>query len=266
VSPRRYTDYDAFAWFYNRYWGGFSSRALPVLDRLVLGNLPPGATILDLCCGAGHLASILTARGFCVVGVDGSSEMLAFARENAPQAQFVLADAREFRSPEAFDAALCLFDSLNHIMSLDELEQVFANVYASLVPGGTFVFDLNMETGYRSRWNGSMGLAREDHALIARSSYDVETRTGRMDLTMFRLIEGAWHRSDVTLTQRAYEEGEVREALGRAGFREVAVLDAERDLQMPTGAGRSFFVAVRPLDAPDLGLPHHPEGIAGPRR
>ena len=265
MAGGRYTDYDAFAWFYNRYWGGFSSRALPVLDRLVLGNLPPGATILDLCCGAGHLASILTARGFRVVGVDGSSEMLAFARENAPHAQFVLADAREFRSPAAFDAALCLFDSLNHIMSLDELGQVFANVYASLVPGSTFVFDLNMEPGYRQRWNGSMGLAGEDHALIARSSYDPATRTGRMDLTMFRLLEGAWHRSDVSLTQRAYEEGEVREALERAGFREVAAMDAERDLQMPGGAGRAVFVAIKPHDAPGLGLSHHPEATPGPR-
>lgn len=246
---RRYADYDAFAWFYNRYWGDFSSRALPILDRLVLGDLPAGARILDLCCGAGHLAHLLTARGFRVVGVDGSSEMLAFARRNAPQADFVLADAREFRSPEAFDAALSLFDSLNHVMRLDELTQVFANVQASLAPGGRFVFDLNMEDGYRQRWNGSFGLAADDHALIARSSYDPSERLARMDLTMFRLMEGTWRRSDVSLLQRAYGEDEVRQALARAGFEGVAAFDAQRDLELPGGQGRTFFVAVKPVKA-----------------
>lgn len=245
ASGGRYTDYDAFAWFYNRYWGGFSSRVLPVLDRLVLGDLPAGASILDLCCGTGQLAHLLTARGFRVVGVDGSEEMLAFARQNAPQAEFVLADAREFRSPAAFDAAVCLFDSLNHIMSLDELTQVLANVQASLVAGGRFVFDLNMEDGYRQRWSGSFGLAADDHALIARSSYDAQQRVARMDLTMFRLDGGAWRRSDVSLFQGAYSDEEVRRALTKAGFLDVAAFDADRDLQMPGGQGRTFFVARR---------------------
>lgn len=250
-----YADYGPFAWFYNRYWGAFSSRALPVLNRLVLGGLPAGTSILDLCCGTGQLAHLLTARGLRVVGVDSSSEMLAFARQNAPQAEFVLADAREFKSPVAFDAAVSLFDSLNHIMSLDELAKVFANVQAALVPGGRFVFDLNMDSGYRQRWNGSFGLAADDHALIARSSYDAAERLARMDLTMFRLVEGTWRRSDVSLLQRAYPEDEVREALTQAGFREVTAFDAERDLQLPGGQGRTFFVAVKPFAAENVASP-----------
>ncbi len=132
----RHADYDPFAWFYDRHWGGFSRQVLPVLERLVLGELPAGARILDLCCGTGHLAALLTERGFRVVGVDVSAGMLAFARVNAPQADFVLADARDFALPEAVDAAVSLYDSLNHILALDELARVFVNVRRALVPGG----------------------------------------------------------------------------------------------------------------------------------
>lgn len=60
---KRYSDYDAFAWFYNRYWGGFSQRVLPILDRLLLDRLPAGARLLDLCCGTGQLAQLRYRRG-----------------------------------------------------------------------------------------------------------------------------------------------------------------------------------------------------------
>lgn len=241
----RYTDYDAFAWFYNRYWGGFSRQILPVLDRLILAGLAGGARILDLCCGTGHLARLLTERGFRVVGIDGSAEMLAFARQNAPDAHFLLADAREFSGVGPFDAAVSVYDSLNHVMSIEELAKVFRNVHGALLPGGRFVFDLNTEAAFRQRWNSSFGLAGDDHALVGRSSYDAAQREARMDLTMFRLVEGAWRRADVTLRQRAYSDQEVLDALAGAGFQEASALDGERDLQLPWGQGRTFFVAVR---------------------
>ena len=57
----RYSDYDAFAWTYNRHWGSFATRMVPVLEELVLNALPSRARILDLCCGTGQLAHALSA-------------------------------------------------------------------------------------------------------------------------------------------------------------------------------------------------------------
>ena len=56
-----HTGYDDFADVYNRYWGRFSVEILPILEQLALKDCPPGAAILDLCCGTGQLASELTA-------------------------------------------------------------------------------------------------------------------------------------------------------------------------------------------------------------
>jgi hypothetical protein len=130
--------------------------------------------------------------------------------------------------------------SLNHILQLDELTSAFRCVRAALLSGGRFVFDLNMEEGYRTRWRGSFGIVEDDHVIVARSRYRPEERIGQMDLTVFFLEDG-WQRDDFTLTQRCYSESEVVPALEAAGFAEVQVYDGQRDLELP-GVGRSFFV------------------------
>ncbi|MBE3597525.1 MAG: class I SAM-dependent methyltransferase [Limnochordaceae bacterium] len=235
-----YSGYDPLAWFYNRYWGEYSARVLPVVENLVLSMLAPRARILDLCCGTGQMARLLTDRGYQVVGIDGSAQMLAFARQNAPGAAFVQADARWFNLAPSFHAVLSLFDSLNHVMSLDELAAVFRNVYAALVPGGRFLFDLNTRTGYETRWAGSSsGLVGDDHALIQRSSFDPSQGVARMEFTLFRLEQGAWRRTDLALEQRVYAEEQVRGALERAGFSTAAVYT-------PWGPGRAFYLVDRP--------------------
>jgi SAM-dependent methyltransferase len=231
---------------YNRYWGGFPARVASALDSLLLHDLADGAHILDLCCGTGQLPRLLVERGYRVTGIDGSEEMLRYARKNAPRATFIAADARAFELPERCDAAISTYDSLNHVMSLDELSAVFRHVYAALNSGGCFVFDLNMEGGFKARWRGSFGIAEDDHALIARTSYRPEEQVGQVDLTMFFLEDERWRRVDLTLTQHCYGEDEVRGALESAGLTDIVTRDAANDLDIPEEAGRMFFVACKP--------------------
>jgi len=152
----RYADYDAFAWFYNRYWGAtFADRFLAVIEQLFLSHLPAGARVLDLCCGTGQLARALSDQGFRVTGLDGSEAMLALARVNAPGVEWVAGEARRFVLPATYHGVLSTFDSLNHIMTIEELTAAFRSVHAALLDGGRFLFDLNMEEGYRARWRGA---------------------------------------------------------------------------------------------------------------
>lgn len=240
----RYSDYDAFAWTYNRHWGGmFTRQALKALDRLVLPHVPVQGRILDLCCGTGQLAGELTARGYKVTGIDGSREMLKYARANAPAGRFILADARSFRLPAEYDAAVSAFDSLNHVITLEGLARVFRKVHAALVKDGRFLFDLNMEEAYLDQWKGAYAIVEDESVCVMRPSYDPDEKTGRDKLTMFRLVDGAWRRSDLTLAQRCYSEADVRSALTEAGFSEVSTFNAERDFDMPGGLGRAFFLA-----------------------
>jgi SAM-dependent methyltransferase len=54
-----------------------------------------GLRALDLCCGQGNVSAALIARGCEVVGIDFSPAMLAFARNRAPSATFIEADAQD---------------------------------------------------------------------------------------------------------------------------------------------------------------------------
>jgi len=209
--------------------------------------------VLDLCCGTGRTSSALIARGFCVTALDGSSEMLDFARRNAPAAEFVLADAREFSFENRFDLVLSIFESLNHILDVDDLLPVFRNVSRSLCPGGLCLFDLNGEPAFERYWNSHHAIVEEDNVCICRSQYDTAGRLGTVAITMCR-HDPEWTRWDATLTQRYHPPEKVCQLLHSAGLTLVARWDATNDLAVPEqiGLSRSFYLcqATRVDDVP----------------
>lgn len=234
--------YDDFAWIYDRHWGRDTLRSMDTLRTLVLGDHPAPRRVLDLCCGTGQLDHALHQAGYAVTGVDGSAEMIGHARRNAPGCEFIVADARAFSVSEPCDLALCMYDSLNHLMSLDDLRQAFRAVRGALRPGAAFLFDLNMREGYRERWRGSFGFAEDDYAGIFRSAWDEQAETAELRATLFRLRDGGWARSDVTLHQRCYSPDQVADALAAEGFSDLRVLDARTDLRQAKQVGRSYFL------------------------
>ena len=248
MAAEPYGVYDPFAWFYNQGWGSdYHQQAAPLLAEHVFPKLAAGARVLDVCCGTGDLSRVLAAHGYRVTGIDGSEEMLRFAREQTPGAEFCLADARCFSLGSRFDAALSTYDSLNHILDAKELEEAFLSVRRALVAGGLFVFDLNTEESFETLWCGSSGTVEETAAGITRASYNAAEKIGRADLTLFRLAEGeGWRRSDITVFERCYAVEEVTAALGRAGFTEIEARPAwELGMRGDMAVGRVFFFALR---------------------
>lgn len=241
----KYTDYDGFATIYNRYWGDFPLQVMPILEDLVLKDFPASTKILDVCCGTGQLAGELTQRGYEVTGIDGSDQMLKYARINAPTTPFIPADARAFMLMARFNIAFSTFDSLNHMLTLDDLELVFNNIYRQLETNGIFVFDMNLESGFLGRWVHPINIADEDTAVMVNSRYDTDGKIGTADITMFmQNEEDSWKRSDVTLTQRAYSIHEVFETLAAVGFIHLEVFDASQDFKLDQ-IGRAFFRAKK---------------------
>lgn len=243
----RFRDYDPFAWLYAHHWGEpFHDAVLPALENAVLKQLPPHAAVLDLCCGDGRLAATLERRGFAVTGLDGSAEMLTFARERCRKTRFLLADARNFQLPPQFDAVLSTFDSLNHIMQYSELARVFANVFACLKPGGVFVFDLNREEAYRDFWGREASTVTHDVVSVARGYYVPSKRLATCDITLMRLQGRQWHRTDFRMTQRLHPVESVVRALQRAGF-SAEVNDAVHlGMRGDMAFGRNIFIARKP--------------------
>jgi SAM-dependent methyltransferase len=244
--------YDAFAWFYDRYWAApMQQWQRPALERLLFTDLAPGAAILDLCCGTGKLAQELLLRGYAVTGIDSSPEMLVHARENAPDALFLPADAARFTLDSPVDATVSVFDSLNHLMEAEQLQLAFHNIHEALKPGGILVFDVNTAAAYGEQWDESAWEVQPDHAFFLRGGFDSKAQIGATSITMFRL-EGSWQRSDVEMRQRPWELSEIEPMLQTAGFQDIRSYRAIEDLGMPGhfGIGRLYFRACRNSNMP----------------
>lgn len=95
----------------------------------------PGERILDLGCGTGHLTARIAEAGAQVVGIDSSAEMIREAKKSYPAIEFLLADARDFRFDQPFDAVF----SNAALHWIREPEKVVRCVWGALVPGGRFV-------------------------------------------------------------------------------------------------------------------------------
>ncbi|MBD2529852.1 class I SAM-dependent methyltransferase [Nostoc flagelliforme FACHB-838] len=225
--------YDSWARIYNQYWGArYCENNLPPFEQLLQEyQIYKGASILDLCCGTGHMAQHLIEQGYKVTGLDISEAMLRYARENAPNAQFILDDARFFKLPPSFDAVISPSGSLNHIMTIEELQQVFTKVYNALLDNGVFLFALNLEDGYTS-WNGVItdGDVKDDFAWACCDSYNSREKIGQFKITIFQLVEKVWQRFDINNLVRAYSQGEISSALECVGFKNINVYERNGNL------------------------------------
>ncbi len=224
-------NYDAFADVYDRCWATRScERFLEILDEHVLGEVAPGAHILDLCCGTGRLDERLCERGFRVHGIDNAPEMIALARQNAPAASFEVADARSFGVDRAYPLAVSTYDGLNHIPTPDELSEVFRRVHAALEPAGLFAFDMNTPHKHQNHWANVFTIDEDDFFLTVRTAYIEDLQEATFEGTLFVEADGElWSRRDFELRQRSYEREAVCELLAGAGFDDMSVVTLEAD-------------------------------------
>jgi SAM-dependent methyltransferase len=242
------SSYDELAWFYNRHWGKrYHNLVFPLICDLLLSRIPLSSSVLDLCCGTGHLSEKLAGQGYRITGIDLSKRMLAFARERLPDGIFIQADARDLQLEEEFDAAVSTFESINHLLSIAEVSMAFRNVLTALKKGGLFLFDFITEETYISEWRKSSSIVEKDNACIIRGGYDKLTRTARTDITMFRFTE-EWKRTDVTVKQRCYSTEEITSALSVSGFSTLELYEVWKDCGVndELGVGRYFALAEKP--------------------
>lgn len=107
-------DYIAEQWHSNLRGQKYIDRTLGYVDK-VLEDLPPQAKVLDLGCGTGNpIAKHIVERGFQIVGIDQSKELLKIAETVVPKAEFIHADMVEIEFTEKFAAAVA-WDSVFHV-------------------------------------------------------------------------------------------------------------------------------------------------------
>jgi len=242
-----FSSYDEIAGIYHALWADwYFPAARPALEKLFFSQVPGGASVLDICCGSGHVTKELVKRGYQVTGIDSSAALVAQARKDLPEVDLRVQDARAMHLATRYHAALSTFDSLNHIMCIDELGRVFDRVHGVLVSNGLFVFDMNVERAYLSdqrRW--TVNISDESIGLV-RGIYDPAEKKASTEIIWFVNTgrNNLWEQHRSIVEQRCYTRAEVVAALCEAGFHEIEAISAEDvGVTADLGFGRIFFVA-----------------------
>ena len=186
---------------------------------------PPEPIIADLGCGTGSMCAELAARGYDVIGIDNSPQMLAEARRKAADRgdSNILFLEQELDAIDLYGtvgAFVSTIDSVNYLTDKRRLRRLFKLVSNYLQPGGLFVFDVNTE--YKMQdiiGNGVFYEITDDICYLWKSNYVKSDRVSTFDLTFFiRGAGGGWDRFDEIHRQRAYSLGDFQEAARGTGL------------------------------------------------
>lgn len=92
--------------------------------------------ILDVGCGPGKDSHYIASKGFEVVGVDLSEEMIKIAKKNFPRIDFRIMDMRELSfEPNSFDGIFVAFSFIH--LPKKEVSGVLIKLYELLKGGGS---------------------------------------------------------------------------------------------------------------------------------
>lgn len=202
-------------------------------------------SILDLACGTGTLAAELSRRGYELIAVDRSEEMLAEAMqkfyalpEGCIPPMALCQSLAELDLYGTSDAAVSSLDSLNYL-SEEELRAFFSRVRYFLEPGGLLIFDVNPPEYFRALDGQVFVDEKEDLLCLWRAELSAEGLELRYDMDVFRQRGKLWQRDSETHVEYIHEPELLMNLLAESGFRNVEI----RHDGPLSEKGRLFFVA-----------------------
>lgn len=188
--------------------------------------------VLDLGCGTGNVTGLLAGKGYDMIGVDNSEEMLEIALEKREESGldilYLLQDMREFELYGTVKSVVSICDSINYILSKNDLLQVFQLVNNYLDPKGVFIFDLNTIYKYEHVLGDKIiAENREESSFIWDNYYYEEEKINEYYLTLFlREKDNLYRKYEEVHHQHGYEVEEIKELILESGMEYVAAYDA----------------------------------------
>ncbi len=156
---QKYSDYYDLLYSNKNY-----EEEVSYIKRLIDKNYNNSKLMLELGSGTGNHAVYFSKFQYEICGIDLSKTMVDISKnKNIPNAKFNVSDISNFQFDIKFDVCISLFHVISYITDLDILTKVFNNVYASLKPGGIFIFDC---------WNKPAVM--QDPPSIRKSSFENE--------------------------------------------------------------------------------------------
>ncbi|MBR1780564.1 MAG: class I SAM-dependent methyltransferase [Oscillospiraceae bacterium] len=246
--------YEALAHFYDQLTQDVDYAAwADWLETCFKGAKTPVNLVLDLACGTGSLSLELARRGYGVVGVDLSEEMLMEAMEKAaalPEEQrptFLCQSMDRLDLYGTVDACVCCLDSVNYVTDAALLRRAFRRVHTFLMPGGRFVFDVNTPEKLAAMDGQTFLDETEDVYCVWRADYDKRRRVCTYGFDLFErdAESGRWSRDGEYHEEKAWTLNQLRRWLEQAGFARITLYGDRKRRPPKPGEGRVFFVCEK---------------------
>ncbi len=226
--------YNAIAAVYDKFnaeidygkWADFIEAAF---DRF-LPSRP--SLVLDLACGTGRMTRELSGRGYDMIGIDGSEQMLSVASDGnydgdlnkLHEILYLLQDMRSFELYGTVGAVISCLDSINYLVEDGDLEKTFKTVHNYLDPNGLFVFDVNSPYKFREVYGDNAYILEDEidgRGVFCgwQNCFDGESGICNFYLTLFSENEdGSFSRDEETQRERMYTLDELKDTLEKCGF------------------------------------------------
>ena len=211
--------------------------------------------VVDLGCGTGTLTELLADKGYDMIGIDNSQEMLNIAQRkkerSGKEILYLMQDMRELELYGCVGAVVSVCDSLNYLLEEEDILETFRRVDNYLCPGGLFLFDFNTVYKYETViGDATIAENREDCSFIWENYYDAEGQMNEYDLTIFARIEDGkekgeecFRRFTETHYQRGYTLEQMRGMTEEAGLEFVMAVDGDTHGEVTAESERVYIVA-----------------------
>lgn len=189
--------------------------------------------VLEIGCGTGRILIPLLSRNIKIMGVDSSEEMLNRCREKCAKLNLEVTLAnqsmQEFNLPHKFEFIFIPDGTIGFAINNEDVKQVFKNIYSHLLPGGSFMFDIQPPWGKNLEekhgiWKGDWKTA-EDKSIYSKkilTQYNQETHLREGLLIIEKFQDGNLIESEENLgITRYYKIDEATALLCETGFIDI---------------------------------------------
>jgi len=237
--------YDLFAPHYDAVTGDSATEAA-FIDHILQRVHPRPVTLLEVACGTGGIIESL-AGSYQVAGLDISPGMLAVARAKLPAGTPLhLADMSRFSLGVRFDAVICVYHGINHLLGFPAWESFFDCVLEHLNEGGVFIFDV-LTLGNLRKMTSAPQMVHRFGGNCLRLT--VQTSDGAMFGWNFEVQElqrdGRYKSLTAVVNTTSFPPGRIRAALGER-FAGIRMIESDGSLA-GEGEDRTWFVCDGPL-------------------
>lgn len=245
--------YNNFSYYYDDLTKNvdYKKRASYFHEIIKKFNGNTSGILLDLACGTGSISEEMAKLGYDVIGTDISDGMLNIALDKKFDSdlniQYLKQDMRNLDMFGTIDNTLCVLDSLNHLPTLEDINQTFNRVSLFAEPNGLFIFDMNTPYKHREVLSNNVYIYETDNVFCAwENYYNQNSKNNQVDITLnfFEYGENdSYQRYTEEFSEWAYDTQDILNILDSVGLKLLAMYDDDTFNPVHEKSERIIFVA-----------------------